>query len=92
MSTRRQFLSSALALPTKAERTVAGSFANESHAIGHRLRDRTPYASSKRTVKMPVVIVGGGIAGLSAAWRLQRRGFRDFIVLEMQDQAGGNSP
>ena len=30
-----------------------------------------------------MVIVGGGIAGLSAAWRLQKRGFRDFVLLEM---------
>jgi glycine/D-amino acid oxidase-like deaminating enzyme len=37
------------------------------------------------------VIVGGGIAGLSAAWRLHKRGFRDFVLLEMNDSAGGNS-
>jgi phytoene dehydrogenase-like protein len=35
--------------------------------------------------------VGGGIAGLSAAWRLQKRGFRDFRLLEMEPGAGGNS-
>ena len=40
---------------------------------------------------MPIVIVGGGIAGLSAAWRLNKRGFRDFVVLEMEPQAGGNA-
>jgi glycine/D-amino acid oxidase-like deaminating enzyme len=40
---------------------------------------------------VPVVIVGGGIAGLSAAWRLTRRGFRDFVLLEMEPDAGGNA-
>src|SRR5262249_52934559 len=35
--------------------------------------------------------VGGGIAGLSAAWRLNKRGFHDFVLLEMNQQAGGNS-
>ena len=42
-------------------------------------------------MKIPVVIVGGGIAGLSAAWRLDKRGFRDFVLLEMHGQAGGNA-
>jgi protoporphyrinogen oxidase len=42
-------------------------------------------------VKRAVVIVGGGIAGLSSAWRLQKKGFTDFILLEMNDRAGGNS-
>jgi glycine/D-amino acid oxidase-like deaminating enzyme len=38
-----------------------------------------------------VAIVGGGIAGLSAAWRLQKKGFDQFVVLEMSGNAGGNS-
>jgi glycine/D-amino acid oxidase-like deaminating enzyme len=38
-----------------------------------------------------VVIVGGGMAGLSAAWWLQKKGFSDFVILEMEHQAGGNS-
>ena len=37
------------------------------------------------------MIVGGGIAGLSAAWRLHKRGFHDFVLLEMNDSAGGNA-
>jgi hypothetical protein len=31
------------------------------------------------------------MAGLSAAWRLQQRGFDRFVLLEMSEQAGGNS-
>jgi glycine/D-amino acid oxidase-like deaminating enzyme len=42
-------------------------------------------------VRVPVVIVGGGIAGLSAAWQLERGGFRDYVLLEMEREAGGNS-
>src|SRR5690349_7525893 len=59
--------------------------------MGHRLRDRTPFAAPKRTVKIPVVIVGAGIAGLSAAWRLEKKGFNEFVVLEMEKEAGGNA-
>ncbi|MBI3683342.1 MAG: FAD-dependent oxidoreductase [Acidobacteria bacterium] len=36
-------------------------------------------------------MVGGGIAGLSAGWRLAKHGFRDFIIVEMEQRAGGNS-
>ena len=31
------------------------------------------------------------MAGLSAAWHLDKRGFRDFVLLEMEPHAGGNS-
>jgi oxygen-dependent protoporphyrinogen oxidase len=33
-----------------------------------------------------VVVVGGGIAGLSAAWRLRHR---DILLLESRDRVGG---
>jgi len=38
-----------------------------------------------------VLIVGGGIGGLSAGWKLARSGFRDFQLLEMEREPGGNS-
>ncbi len=80
-----------MGLLPKAPRPIAGSFVDESHVAGHRLRDRLPFTRPKQSVKIPVVIVGGGVAGLSAAWQLERRGFRDFVLLEMERQAGGNS-
>ncbi|MEQ1948031.1 MAG: FAD-dependent oxidoreductase [Bryobacteraceae bacterium] len=64
---------------------------NDSFDLGHKLRSRTALGSARRTERVPVVIVGGGIAGLSAAWRLQKRGFRDFVLLEMNAESGGNS-
>ena len=92
MSTRRQFLSAALiGLSAKAERPVTGSFVNDGFPLGHKLRDRTLPASPKQTIRIPIVIVGGGISGLSAAWRLDKKGFRDFVLLEMEREAGGNS-
>ncbi len=91
-NTRRQFLSAALVgLTAKAERPVAGEFVNDAFPLGHRIRDRAPFPAPKRSEKVPIVIVGGGIAGLSAAWRLTKRGFRDFVLLEMEPQPGGNS-
>jgi protoporphyrinogen oxidase len=92
LSSRRQFLSAALVgLTAKAERTIAGSFVNDGFPLGHKLRDRSLLVAPKQTIKIPLVIVGGGIAGLSAAWRLDKKGFRDFVLLEMEQDAGGNS-
>ena len=50
-------------------------------------RDGRP-ASTRRA---RVVIAGGGIAGLAAARALRLRGVDDFVLLEMEDTAGGNS-
>jgi hypothetical protein len=92
---RREFLQAGSAaligLSLKTDRPIAGSFVNDSFRLGHRLRDRAGFLAPKQTVKSTIVIVGGGIAGLSAAWRLQKKGFTDFVLLEMNDQAGGNS-
>ncbi len=92
---RRKFLRTSSAaligLSLKSERQIEGSFVNEAAATGHLLRDRKSFPPPKQTVKVPVVIVGGGIAGLSAAWRLRKQGLRDFVLLEMNAQAGGNA-
>jgi predicted NAD/FAD-dependent oxidoreductase len=78
-------------LSIKGDRVISGSFVNESFQMGHQLRDRKGFPPTRDVVKHAVVIVGGGIAGLSAAWRLHKKGFTDFVLLEMNDQAGGNS-
>ena len=92
---RRKFLgvgSAALVgLSLKSERKIEGGFVNDSFQMGHLLRDRAAFPPAKRVEKFPAVIVGGGIAGLSAAWRLRKRGFTDFVLLEMNAQAGGNA-
>ena len=92
---RRKFLQTSSAaligLSLKSDRPIAGSFVNDSFQQGHKLRDRTSCPAPKQRLKVPVVIVGGGIAGLSAACRLQKKGLTDFVLLEMNDQAGGNS-
>jgi hypothetical protein len=92
LTSRRQLLCAGLVgLTRKAERAITGSFVNESHALGHRLRDHAPFTQPTRQIKIPLVIVGGGMAGLSAAWRLDKTGFHDFILLEMDQRAGGNA-
>ena len=91
--TRRGFLQTvALAgLTRKSGSTIAGGFVHESQAIGHRLRDGAAFPAPRDERRVAIVIVGGGIAGLSAAWRLQKLGLTDFALLEMDPEAGGNA-
>lgn len=68
----------------------SGALLGPDMALGHRLRQQDfPPASSSE--KQPLVIVGGGIAGLSAAWRLHKSGYRDFVLLELENEVGGNA-
>ena len=95
--TRREFVAGLIGAPAligltrKAPRTIAGGFVDDGMARGHMLRDGTSHDTPRERKRVGVAIVGGGIAGLSAAWELERRGLRDFVVLELSSQAGGNA-
>ena len=67
-----------------------GAILGASDALGHRLR-AMDFPEPNETRKTPVVIVGGGIAGLSAGWKLQKAGFTDFVILELEAEVGGNA-
>jgi glycine/D-amino acid oxidase-like deaminating enzyme len=101
---RREMLVSLLGLPLVAgcerasvnalESTVdriEGEIVGPSVGIGHRLRDGFQPRESDAWESHDVVIIGGGIAGLSAAWQLHRSGYRDFVLLELEEVAGGTS-
>lgn len=93
MTSRREFLLASAALiglTRKAQPPVEGRFVDFAMPLGHRVRDGG-WAMPSRKERVPVVIVGGGVAGLCAAWRLEKRGFRDYVVLEMTRRAGGNA-
>lgn len=68
-----------------------GELLGPSFLTGHKLRDggHWPAPSERRAV--PLLIVGGGVAGLSAAWWLKRAGFEDFRLLELEATPGGNA-
>jgi monoamine oxidase len=69
---------------------IPGRIVGADFATGHRLRGGAlPEPSSSS--ETGVLIVGGGIAGLSAAWRLQRQSVTDFSVVELEREVGGNA-
>ncbi|MCS7043312.1 MAG: FAD-dependent oxidoreductase [Bryobacteraceae bacterium] len=92
---RREFGFAILGLLPRSEARIEGGFVFESETegpdLGHRLRDRAAFPAPRSAKRTETLIIGGGVAGLSAAWRLHRRGYRDFAVLEMEKQPGGNA-
>ena len=60
----------------------------EHFEICHQLRDGHQFNRPDATRKTGIVIVGGGIAGLSAAYFLRSK---DWLLLEKEPQFGGNA-
>ena len=71
----------------------SGGFVGEAVAAGHRWRDGgfPADATPAQTHRCEVLIVGAGIAGLSAARTLRQAGIEDIVLLELHDQPGGNA-
>ncbi len=97
---RRQFLigsasfaAGAIAVPAllpEPPAPVPGAIVGANSAAGHRLRQGNLPAPDT-TEQARVVIIGGGIAGLSAAWKLEQAGVTDYVLLELEDAVGGNA-
>ncbi|MCH7680501.1 NAD(P)-binding protein [candidate division KSB1 bacterium] len=73
--------------------SVAGSIVDDDSKVGHLLRqpfgdDMLPKPAGKT---LPVLIIGGGVAGVSAGWKLRRAGVEDFLILDLGEQLGGTS-
>jgi hypothetical protein len=60
----------------------------EHFAICHQLRDQHSFARPEAVRKTDVLILGGGMAGLSAAYFLRDK---EWLLLEKEDHFGGNA-
>src|SRR6266446_4697963 len=60
----------------------------EDNRICHQVRDGKIFSRPPVSVKHDVVIVGGGVSGLAAAYRLRDL---DFLLLEKEPHWGGNA-
>ena len=74
-----------------APHTSAGNSSlvdGEHFEICHQIRDGHRFERPDATHKTDIVIIGGGVAGLSAAYFLRSK---DFLLLEKEDHFGGNA-
>jgi monoamine oxidase len=80
----------AAAAPDAAMRAdrPAPDVSRETFAACHALRDGTEFTIPKPSRHLPIVIVGGGPAGLVAAREL---GDRPYLMLEKEEWVGGNA-
>ncbi|RYY60317.1 MAG: NAD(P)/FAD-dependent oxidoreductase, partial [Comamonadaceae bacterium] len=89
---RRALLTAAAAVPLAAcgRAPVEGGFVATHPERGHLLRDQSASgnAVARRT---QVVVVGAGVGGLAATRALRQQGVDDFVLLDLEDEAGGNS-
>ncbi len=97
---RRELLTTFLGVPLAlaacreggARRFPEGEIVGADWQLGHVLREGRNFevpAENWRSVK--IAIVGAGVAGLSAAWKLNRMGVDDLVVLELEKEVGGTS-
>jgi monoamine oxidase len=95
---RREFLGAAMAgsvalAGCEPGHAIEGGFTGVDATRGHALRDGGLRAGAAPDVTRHarVVIAGGGVAGLAAARALRLAGIDDFVLIELEDVAGGNS-
>lgn len=61
-------------------------------AVGHMLwQDAPEKESGGKEIKTDVLIIGGGVSGLTTAYFLQKHNINNFLLLELDEKAGGNS-
>jgi len=71
-------------------KTITGEIKSASYKIGHLLW-KTPFKKITKIHQTKIVIIGSGISGLSAGRALMDKGETDFVILELENAAGGNS-
>lgn len=97
--TRRELLTAFLGAPfalsacRTAPRTFPdGEIVGQNISLGHVLReDRDFDVPPDNWQTKKVAIIGGGIAGLTAAWEFKSNNFHDFVLLELERDVGGTS-
>ena len=70
---------------------IKGSIVGPDSATGHLLRNTAALPRPSRVLQTDILIIGGGISGLSAKRWLQKNGQQNVMLVEMANHLGGNS-
>jgi hypothetical protein len=96
--TRRELLTAFLGAPLAISACRShptfpdGEIVGQNVELGHLLREgRSFEIPANQWESKRIAIIGAGIAGLSAAWKLKSSGIDDFVILELENKAGGTS-
>jgi hypothetical protein len=69
-----------------------GEIVGQTVNLGHVLRENRIFeVPADKWETKRVAIIGGGIAGLTAAWKLKMENLSDFILLELEKELGGTA-
>ena len=77
-----------LDLSLVAQESHSATVDGEHNQICHEVRDGKVFSRPPASAKHDIVIVGGGVSGLAAAYSLQHR---DILLLEKEPHWGGNA-
>lgn len=75
-----------------SEKFPDGEIVGQTVTLGHILRENRNFEvppDNWETKK--VAIIGGGVAGLTAAWKFRKENFDDFVLLELEKEIGGTA-
>ena len=98
--TRREILAAFLGMPfalsacrSSSENNFPdGEIVGANVNAGHLLREnRNLEVPAQNWENVKVCIIGGGAAGLSAAWNFTKENFHNFVLLELENKIGGTS-
>ena len=99
--TRREILTAFLGLPfamaacqnSPGQKFPEGEIVGANVDFGHKLRDGSLRfeVPADKWENIGTAIVGGGVAGLTAAWKFGRENYRDFVLLELEKEVGGTA-
>ncbi len=70
---------------------ITGQIVGAAANVGHKIRKDDGVPPPEKWEETDTLIVGGGVAGLSAARWLAKQGITNVIMTEMADKTGGNA-
>ena len=84
------YLGSLMPWSCRQRKSIGGSIIGASSQVGHKLLSQIS-GSPVEEQRVNIVIIGGGVSGLSAGYFLQKGGENNFVLLDLEDEAGGNA-